>query len=390
MAIVKPKKRENPKSNIGFLLSDGAYDMMCCTGYTTLDKNPEVMTACQKIAEIIGMITIHIYENTKNGDQRIVNALSRKIDIEPCAWLTRKAWIESIIMNLLIYGHGNSVVQVTTSEGRIDDMIPIPPSMVSFAENGYSYNVYINGVKFDPSEVLHFTMNPSRDRPWQGQGVRFSLNDIVPLLKQARYTEKKFLEQPKPSIIVKVDAFTEEFASPEGRDALAKQYVKSNQDGEPWMIPSDQFSVEQVKPLTLSDLAIADNMKLNKQTIAAILGVPSFLLGVGEYSDKAWNNFINTKIKSICTGIQQELTKKLILSPDWYIKFNITSLLDWDLKTISDVFGGLSDRGIVLGNEVRDKLGLSPLEGLNEPRILENYIPLDMIANQKKLIQGDD
>ena len=52
------------------------------------------------------------------------------------------------------------------------------------------------------------------------------------------------------------------------------------------------------------------------------------------------------------------------------------------------MFGNLSDRGIITGNEVRDKIGMSPLEGLDKPRILENFIPVDMIGKQKKLLQG--
>ena len=64
--------------------------------------------------------------------------------------------------------------------------------------------------------------------------------------------------------------------------------------------------------------------------------------------------------------------------------------MDWDIKTIAEVFGSLSDKGIITGNEVRDRLGMNQLDGLDELRILENYIPSDMIGQQKKLIQGDE
>ena len=95
-------------------------------------------------------------------------------------------------------------------------------------------------------------------------------------------------------------------------------------------------------------------------------------------------------MRIIAQEIEQELTKKLILNPNWYVKFNILSLMDWDIKTIADVFGGLSDKGYITGNEVRDRIGMSPKEGLDELRILENYIPMDMIGKQGKLIQDKD
>ena len=84
------------------------------------------------------------------------------------------------------------------------------------------------------------------------------------------------------------------------------------------------------------------------------------------------------------------MTKKLILSPSMYIRFNLLSLYDWDIQTLSSVFGSLSDRGFVTGNEVRDRMGLSPKDGLDELRVLENYIPYELSAYQKKLVQGDD
>ena len=193
----------------------------------------------------------------------------------------------------------------------------------------------------------------------------------------------------KPSLIVKVDAMTNEFSGPEGRKKLREDYLETGEVGAPWIIPAQQFDVKEVRPLSLSDLAISDVVQLDKRTVASIVGVPPFVLGVGDYSQKAWNNFIQNKIRPICLSIAQEMTKKLILSPKMYLRFNTLSLMDWDLQTISTVFGTLSDRGIVNGNEVRDRIGMSPVDGLDEYRILENYIGIDYTNMQKKLIQED-
>lgn len=384
-------EREIPqKRNNVFLLSDTAQDLLCVPGYTSLAHNPEIMTGCRRIAELIGTLTIYLMENGENGDKRVINELSRKIDISPCRYMTRKTFIEILVMNLLLYGHGNSVVRVRTSSGLLDDLEPIAPYRVSFRPENYGYQILIDGIPYSPDELLHFVMNPDEYQPWIGQGFRVSLRDIADNLKQAAATEKAFMESKwKPSLIVKVDALTEEFSNPAGRKKLLDSYVASGNVGEPWLIPAEQFQVEQIRPLSLEDLAIADVVELDKRTIAAILGIPPFLLGIGEYSKDAWNAFVNTTVKPIVTGIQQEFTRKLIFSPKWYIKFNILSLYDWDLQTISEVFGNLSDRGFVTGNEVRDRIGMSPLDGLDELRILENYIPYNMSGRQKKLKGAD-
>ena len=60
--------------------------------------------------------------------------------------------------------------------------------------------------------------------------------------------------------------------------------------------------------------------------------------------------------------------------------------MDYDLKSVSDILLAGSDRGYVNGDEWRDRMHLSPA-GLKEYKVLENYIPVDMIGDQKKLIQ---
>lgn len=389
------KKRETaPSGKVAFLISDEAHEILCVPGYTSLDRCPEVVTACRRIAELVGSMTIHLMANTERGDIRITNELSRVIDIDPMPNMTRSGWMQAIVMNLLLYGKGNSVVIPHTYKGLLKSLEPISAERVSFVPEGYrDYKVQIDGVTRNPQDLLHFTYNPDKLYLWKGTGINVSLRDITKNLAQAQATQNAFMSSKwKPSIIVKVDGLTDEFASPEGRQKLLDSYVKPAKDGDPWLIPADQFQVEQVRPLTLADLAINDTVELDKRTVAAVLGVPPFLLGVGEYNRQAWNSFVQNTVRPIAIAIQQEMTKKLILSPKWYLKFNVRSLLDWDLQTVYTVFGGLSDKGIVTGNEVRDIIGMSPMDGLDELRILENYIPSDMIGQQKKLIQdgGED
>lgn len=380
-----------PKSKVGFLLSDAAYDTLCVSGYTSLDHNPEIVTACMVISSLIASMTIHLMSNTERGDVRIVNELSRTIDIDPDPHLTRYQWMMSVVMNLLLYGGGNSIVVPHTYKGYLQSLEPITASRVSFLPEGYrDYRVLIDGVAKDPANLLHFRHNPDPIYLWKGRGLQVILRDVANNLKQGAATENGFLASKwKPSIIVKVDGMTDEFASKAGRQKLLQEYVESNEVGEPWLIPADQFSVEQIRPLSLADLAITDTMQLDKRTVASIVGVPAFVLGVGNYDQKEWNSFIQNRIRPIVVGIQQEMTKKLIISPNWYLRFNVQSLMDWDLDTIHNVFSSAADKGFVTGNEYRDKLGMSPMDGLDELRILENYIPLDKIGDQKKLVSGE-
>lgn len=390
----KMKTRAEPKQNktVSWLCSKDAFDMFTCQGYTSLAHNPEIITGVGKIAKLIGSMTIHLMQNTEDGDIRVKNELSRKIDVNPYSNMTRSLFIQWIVMTMYLYGDGNAVVYPQFRRGYLRDLKPVPASMVSFIPDGiWDYAVAINGQEYDPDEILHFVLNPGSYYPWKGDGLHVALKDVANNLKQAAATEKGFMQSKwKPSIIVKVDALTEEFSSPEGRSQLLKDYIDTTEVGEPWMIPAEQFEIEQIKPLSLSDLALADMVELDKKTVASILGVPPFVLGVGDFKRDEWNNFISSTIMPVAQMIQQELTKKLLYSPDLYFTFNPRSLYNYELRDLATIADDQYIRGIMTGNEVRNWIGLSPTEGLNDLVILENYIPLGMIGDQSKLIQDGE
>lgn len=387
----KQKRAREPtqKRSVAFVTNSG-WETLECAGYTSLAHNPEVTTAVDTIARLIGSMTIHLMENTESGDIRVRNELSRKVDIDPNQYMTRSAFVQWIIKTMMLDGNGNAVVYPETRRGILRNLQPIPAAFASFIPDGFGYKVVISGREYDPDNVLHFVLNPGSYYPWLGEGYRVALSDVANNLKQAAATEKGFMSSKwKPSIIVKVDSLTDEFSSPEGRRKLLEDYVETTEAGEPWMIPADQFSVEQVRPLTLSDLALADFVQLDKRTVAAILGVPPFVLGVGDFHREAWNNFISSTIMPVARAIELELTRKLLVSPNWFFRFNVRSLYNYELRDMAQVADDQFVRGIMTGNEVRDWIGMPPLEGLNELVILENYIPRGMIGEQNKLNGGD-
>ena len=387
----KQKRAREPtqKRSVAFVTNSG-WETLECAGYTSLAHNPEVTTAVDTVARLIGSMTIHLMENTESGDIRVRNELSRKVDIDPNQYMTRSAFVQWIIKTMMLDGNGNAVVYPETRRGILRNLQPIPAAFTSFIPDGFGYKVVISGREYDPDNVLHFVLNPGSYYPWLGEGYRVALSDVANNLKQAAATEKGFMSSKwKPSIIVKVDGLTNEFSGPEGRRKLLEDYVETTEAGEPWMIPADQFSVEQVRPLTLSDLALADFVQLDKRTVAAILGVPPFVLGVGDFHREAWNNFISSTIMPIARAIEQELTRKLLVSPNWFFRFNVRSLYNYELRDMAQVADYQFVRGIMTGNEVRDWIGMPPLEDLNELVILENYIPRGMIGEQNKLNGGE-
>lgn len=390
------KSRDTPviaggvKKSVGFLTTDEAWNLLCCEGYRPLTECPEVQTAVRIYADLISSMTIHLMHNTERGDVRVRNELSRKLDIEPNKYMTRQTFISTIVQTLLLEGDGNQVTIPEYKNGMLQNLWPVPPSQVQFRENGDGYKILISGREMDPDEVLHFVANPDPEKPWKGRGYAANLKDVVKSLRQANSTKKALMESPMPSIIVKVDGLTDEFASAEGRKALRDQYIDASENGRPWFIPAEAFSVEQVKPATIKSMAIAEGVELDRREIAAIIGVPAFMLGVGKFDRAEYNWFVQTKIMARAQEIEQVLTKGILYSPDWYFRFNQRSLLNYDIQELIGAGAEMADRMALRRNEWRDWIGLPPDGDMEQLLGLENYIPVDRLGDQKKLKGGEE
>lgn len=365
-------------------------DTLAVPGYTRLIDSPDVLASIGGLADIISNATIQLMRNTDDGDVRVRNQLARFMDISPWRHGTRKDLISWIVWTMLTTSTGSAFLLPHTERGLLSELEPMPGAYALSDDNGLTYYVMWQGRRYAADSVLHFKRWPDPAQPWQGIGLRISLRDVTANLRQAAATKKGFMSDKwKPSVIVKVDALADEFADEAGRKRLVDQYMSGSSAGEPWVIPAELMEVQQVKPLSLTDLAIKDSVELDKREVASLVGVTPYMVGVGSYSDAEHNHMIRTTAVTISNIICQELTRKLLISEEMYFQMSTRRLYSYTLQELASVADDQYIRGLMDGNEARDWLGLSPRKGLNELVILENYIPRGMIGNQKKLEGGD-
>ncbi|MEG0944388.1 MAG: phage portal protein [Angelakisella sp.] len=365
-----------------------ARDILCPAGYTQLSKNEEIRRCVHKIADMVSSMTIMLMQNGENGDIRLKNELSKKIDVYPNKNMTRKNFIYKIVADMAIYG--NAVVYPEVKSGLMDNLDIWEADKLHFDKDGTGYTVRYNNRPFEPDELLHFVLIPDDDKPFMGQGYSAMVKQTVLNLLQANATKTGFLKSKwKPSLIISINSDTEELTDPDKRNAILGSYTKTTEIGEPWLIPAGELDVKTIQPLTLNDLAIQDSITLDLKTVACAFGIPPFLVGVGTFNKDEYNNFVSTTIMSIATNVQQELTKKLLFSPTMYFKFNQKSLMQYSpnekVQFVKEMVGG----GMLNRNEGRTEFDYSPVdvEGMNDYTVLENYLQVADLNKQKKLIQ---
>lgn len=384
----KMKKRQYEPVQV-WLTGENASNILLPAGFMPVTKNEEVRKCIHKIADLVSSMTIMLMENGETGDVRLKNELSKKIDVYPNNNMVRKNFIYKIVVDMISFG--NSVVYPKISGGLLDNLIIWDINNVSYKGDYERYEILLNGLnRFDPDELLHFVLIPDDLFPFKGQGFVPVVKDTIANIVQANATKTGFLQSKwRPSLIIKVESDAEGMQIKEEREKILNSYVGDTESGEPWIIPASEIDVREIRPLSLQDLAIQEGLTLDKKSVAAAFGVPAYMLGVGNFSKDEYNNFISSVIMPIAKVIEQEFSKKLVYDPKWYFKFNSRSLMQYDLTELTGHVKEMVTTGMMNRNEGRNNFDLSPIEGLNEFVVLENFIPVSEVGNQKKLEGGD-
>lgn len=352
-------------------------------GYHRFADAPEAQVCISRISGLIASLPIHLLRNTPAGDVRESGPMARLIDVEPWSMGSRYDWISWIVTTLLL--EGNAFLLPITAGGQLLELWPMPGAVIQ-DQAAPTYSVAWEGHLFHADEVAHVRLWPDPRRPWRGLGPQTTAAEILQGLSGTRATQRSVMEtEYKPPLIVSV-ATDSGLSSPEERSAVISKYVTPEKPGQPWILPGELLKVDSVPPVSLSDLAIRDGLELDKRTVAAIFGVPAWFVGVGGFNRDEYNySFLPGIIRTVCTAIEQALTRTLLDDPALHYRFSTRQLYAWSITDLASVGVRLRGGGLMSGNEVRDWVGLGPKEGLDELIALENYIPVELLGSQKKL-----
>ena len=382
MGLFRKEKQNRASSQVGVITLNSP-GILAGHGYHMLSEAPEVAAAIWIIADLISSAPIHLMENTRNGDVRVRDALSRKIDIDPWSLGTRQTWIHWIVETEL--SEGEAIVVPQTAGTMIADLTPAPGATLHRPVGGATYKAQYNGHTLDAENILHFRLRPDPSDPWRGIGPQVQLQQVVESILQTTETKTAYMSSEySPPIVISVNSDSP-LSDEAARNKFIDKYLKRSKKNAPLIVPADLMNISQVKPLSLTDLAIKDGVELDRKTVASIFGVPGFLLGVGSFNKDEYNAFISRTVVPICRGIEQELTKKLLYSENRYFRFSTRRLYSYSMQELSQIALNMRNAGLMTGNEGRNWLDLPPMDGLDDLVMLENYLPADRLGDQKKL-----
>jgi len=162
---------------------------------------------------------------------------------------------------------------------------------------------------------------------------------------------------------------------------LTKNYTGLKQSGKPMLLEGG-LKFERIS-IPNNDAQFLESRKYQRSEIAAIFRVPLHM--INDLEKSSFNNmeqqstdFVMHTLRPWVLRIEQAISIALFgKDSEYYVKFNMSSLLRGDTKTRYEAYGtGIRD-GWLTRNEARESEDLNPIDGLDDP-----ILPLNM-TNQK-------
>jgi len=334
-------------------------------------KNATVFTCLSVLGTAVSQLPVAVMtEGDKSFSpvEHPVNELLRT----PNASQSRYELLYGIVVDLMLYG--NSYLQkVTTSSGKVVELVPLPASDVETVLSMSGKRTFtLNGRSYSEKEVIHF-----RDFIGQEAEGLSRVKQCAQLVAIDNSIDKliadTFDNGTSASGIVSFPEDVEPATAQAFTDAWSRKFGKGGTTRGSVAVIGGGATFQQLSPLSPAD---GDTQKLKEQTtarIGAVFRIPSHMLEIfsgAKYSNVQVRNtaFYRDSVAPLTTLVEQKLTSGLLAGTGLTIRFDSSDLLRGDLQQATAVAVDAVTAQILTVDEARALMGYSPMAEEDKPK----------------------
>lgn len=356
---------------------------------TTAVWLPAVNRAVSLIANDIARLPLRIASQHADGsliDQ--TGPTQRLLTQQPTQALHSHAWRRHIVREYLLHGNCYCWIQ-RSGRGEALQLVPLEAGTVRTEwQDGSLVYIHNDLGELYPSDVLHFRM-PGGIDGLDGAGlVDVGREALAQLRSQQRVAASVAANTVQPRVVLKHPGkLSTEMA------AAAKAKFQANISGAGaggTVLLQDGMTVETLN-VKVTDLDFIAVCNWSIAEVSRLTGVPVTMLS--EHSHSTFSNvvelnrsYLDTCLSHHVAMLSAEISAKLLPSTR-IVDFDTTALTRGTLGDQVAAWAVAVDRGVLTRNEMRQRLGLNPIEGLDEPTL---RLDTDLVDSDEEIDEEDD
>jgi HK97 family phage portal protein len=363
--------------------------------------SPAVEACVGHISRASAMLPLEHYKLLpKGGRERIKDSPIFKVLRKPNAYQTRSDFMLNLVRGLLFAGNGYAVA-VRDDNNKIKQLHLLPSTGTRhYVDDDAEVYYHVSGNKLSgvedmlvpAREVLHIRTQTAEGDPLRGVSPIESAAASVSAGNSINgHNSSFFNNMSRPSGVIQTDLELDADQTKALRKRWEEQSTLLNSGKTPVLSHGLHW---QPLSLTATDAELVNFYRLSIEDIARVFGVPSALINIDSSSstfsnvESLLNMWVSTSLGSLIDSLELSFEDLFDIPEDERINFDMEYLLRGDLKNRMESFGKGILSGIYSINEARDKEGLGPIDGGDEPRIQQQNVPLTYYEDDLDLKRG--
>lgn len=358
---------KSPSAANVFMLQEPASSGERVTEETALFLVP-VYRAVWMISHDLGRLPIQVQSRTEYGTEPIESPAADLLNLDANRYMGGLELRRTLTSQALRYG--NAFAQIVRSgRGEVLELVPMLPGDVSMKlVNGAVSYRHAEVGDLDYEDVLHIRA-PGSDGLW-GQSPIRQAREALGLMRAMEKTGGMLYKQAGVPKLAFVHPGSLSGAAMQSiSDSYMANHGGADNAGRP-LVLGEGMKVEKVN-LSLEDQMWHQAREFSIQEVSRLFGVPVVYLAdhsratfasIVELTRTYWDGCL-----AHWSAIWGEEIRRKLLAPGQSVSWDTRDLLKGSFSDQVSSLRSAIEVGLMTANEARERLGLNPLEGLDEP-----------------------